>query len=63
MTDYEKLCCFENLYKAHKVARRGKQGKKEVIEFELELGQNLTQISTYYVTHNTPKNLAKHHFP
>ena len=51
MTDYEKLCCFENLYKAHKTARHGKQGKKEVIEFELELGQNLMQISESLKNH------------
>ena len=45
MTDYEKICDFQNLYKAHKVARLGKRGVKEVIDFELNLSKNLTRIS------------------
>ena len=45
MTDYEKICDFQNLYKAHKVARLGKRDVKEVIDFELNLSKNLTRIS------------------
>ena len=45
MTDFEKICCFENLYKAHCAARRGKRDTREVIEFELNLSENLTRIS------------------
>lgn len=45
MTDYEKICDFQNLYKAHKVARLGKRDVKEVIDFELNLAKNLTRIS------------------
>ena len=45
MTEYEKICDFQNLYKAHKAARRGKRDVKEVINFELDLADNLTRIS------------------
>lgn len=45
MTEYEKICDFQNLYKAHKVARLGKRDVKEVIDFELNLSKNLTRIS------------------
>lgn len=45
MTDYEKIYDFQNLYKAHTVARRSKRNTREVIEFELNLGENLTLLS------------------
>lgn len=45
MTDFEKLYDFQNLYKAHTVARRGKRNTREVIEFEMNLSENLTRIS------------------
>ena len=45
MTDYEKIWDFQNLYKAHTIARRGKRDEKEVIEFELHLAENLTKLS------------------
>lgn len=45
MTDYEKICDFQNLYKAHTVARRNKRNKRETIEFEMNLGENLTALS------------------
>ena len=45
MTNYEKTCDFHNLYKAHQAARRGKREIREVIEFEMNLAGNLTQIS------------------
>ena len=41
MTEYEKIYQFENLYHAYKMAARSKRGKKEVVEFELNLAQNL----------------------
>ena len=44
MTDYEKICDFQNLYKAHLNSRKGKRHKGEVIKFELELAKNLTEI-------------------
>lgn len=45
MTDYEKIYDFQNLYKAHTVARRSKRDTREVIEFEMNLGDNLTTLS------------------
>lgn len=45
MTDYEKIYDFQNLYKAHTVARRSKRNTREVIEFEMNLGENLTTLS------------------
>ena len=42
---YEKIYDFENLYKAHKRARLGKRTQKEVIDFELNLPENLTRLS------------------
>ena len=45
MTNYEKICDFHNLYKTHQAARRGKREIREVIEFEMNLAGNLTQIS------------------
>ena len=44
MTDYEKICDFQNLYKAHVISRRGKRHKAEVIEFELNLSSSLTRL-------------------
>jgi hypothetical protein len=44
MTDYEKICDFQNLYKAHLTARSLKRGKTEVIKFELDLARNLTTL-------------------
>ncbi len=45
MTDYEKIYDFNNLYKAHTAARRSKRNTREVIEFEMDLGKNLTTLS------------------
>jgi len=45
MKDFEKVYSFDSLYKAHKVARLGKRNKREVIEFELRLSENLTLLS------------------
>ena len=40
-SDFEKIISYENLLAAHKRARCSKQHKREVIEFELHLSQNL----------------------
>lgn len=45
MTDFEKLWNFQNLHRAHTVARRNKRNTREVIEFEMNLAENLTQLS------------------
>ncbi len=44
MSDYEKIYDFQNLYKAHTVARRNKRNTREVIEFEMNLAENLTTM-------------------
>ena len=41
MSQYDELCGFENLYNAHSAARKGKRGKREVIEFEMNLAENI----------------------
>lgn len=41
---YAKICEFENLYRAHKRARRGKRYKAEVMRFELSLNANLHEL-------------------
>lgn len=45
MTDYEKIYNFQNLYKAHTIACKGKRGTSEVINFEINLADNLTRLS------------------
>ncbi len=42
---YEQCFSFDNLLKAHKKCRKSKTHKKEVIVFELNLGENLTKLS------------------
>jgi len=37
MTDYEKICDFENLYKSHGKCMKGKRHKSEAINYELNL--------------------------
>lgn len=41
---YDRVISFENLYRAHRRARLGKRHKKEVIDFELNLSENLWKI-------------------
>lgn len=42
---FDRLWNFQNLYQAHRKARRSKRHKKEVILFEKDLAQNLTLLS------------------
>ena len=44
VAEYEKMYCFQNLYNAHKAARRGKRDKTEVIRFEMDLAENLCKL-------------------
>jgi hypothetical protein len=44
VTDYEKICDFQNLYQAHLRARRGKRDKPEVIRFELNMASELSSM-------------------
>jgi hypothetical protein len=41
LAGYQELYDFQNLYAAYRAARRGKGCKREVIEFELNLAENL----------------------
>ena len=45
MTDYERICSFSNLMQAHRAARKGKRDRRDVIEFEMRLSENLTKLS------------------
>lgn len=44
MSDWEKIISFESLYKAHRRARLSKRHKKEVVEFENNLSENLWKL-------------------
>lgn len=44
MTEYEKIYRFDNLYRAYKLTARGKRGKAEVVNFELDLAGNLWKL-------------------
>jgi len=41
MSQYKKMCIFQNLYDAHLAARKGKRCKGEIIRYEMNLGPNL----------------------
>ena len=41
---FEDVYRFQNLYQAHVKSRRGKRGRREDINFELDLGQQLCQL-------------------
>ena len=45
MEQFGKIWDFQNLYKAHKAARLGRRDVKEVIDFELNLSENLADLS------------------
>ncbi|MCQ2372716.1 MAG: reverse transcriptase/maturase family protein [Phascolarctobacterium sp.] len=45
MSDYDKICDFQNLYRAHLKSRRSKQNNSEVINFEMNLAYNLAALS------------------
>lgn len=48
---YNKVCNFQNLLKAHRVARLGKKTEKAVITFELRLSENISYISRALKNH------------
>ena len=45
MLSFNDLCSFQVLYNAHKQARLGKRNRTGVIQFEMDLATNLTQLS------------------
>lgn len=49
MDEFSKICEFQNLYKAHQVARRGKRTLTDVIKFEMNLAQNLSGIQNQLI--------------
>lgn len=57
--DFELVCAFESLYQAHRQARKGKREKEEVIQFEMDLGNQLCTLhqqlakGTYQITNYT----------
>lgn len=46
MITYQILYDFDKLYEAHKKCRRGKSDKREVVEFELDLSNELIRLQT-----------------
>jgi len=44
VSEYEKIYRFENLYKAYRLAARGKRHKPDVIRFELNISENLWKL-------------------
>ncbi len=44
MLCYDEIFTFENLYRAHIITRRSKRHKKDVILFELDLGNNIWKL-------------------
>lgn len=45
MEEYERVYCYESLYQAHKLARRGKQNTREVILYEMRLSEHIERLS------------------
>ena len=61
MTDYEKICDFQNLYKAHINSRKGKRKKTEIVKFEVNLARNLV-IMHEQLLNKTYKMNGYYHF-
>jgi retron-type reverse transcriptase len=59
--NYDILHDFDNLYKAHKAARRGKRGKSEVIDFEMNLAENIISLQEELLNREY-KNKGYKHF-
>ena len=61
MCGYEEMCSFQNLYNAHRAARRGKRDKTEVIKFEMNLAENLCKLQKE-LTERTYRPCGYKHF-
>jgi len=59
--NYEILCDFEHLYRSHEAARRGKQSKRDVVEFEMNLAENLCGLRDH-LAERTYHPLPYHRF-
>ena len=51
MEEYERVYCYESLYQAHKLARRGKQNTREVILYEMRLSEHIERLSYHLKGH------------
>lgn len=51
---YKDIWKFENFYQAHRLARRSKRAKKEVVAFEIDLAYQLWKLS-YELEHELYK--------
>lgn len=51
MYEYSQVYDYENLYQAHKLARKGKQDTEEVIRYEMYLGENLQRLQYHLKNH------------
>lgn len=60
-SDYEKIYQFENLYQAHRKARRGKRSRDDVMEFELDLAYQLYKLQ-YLLKAEQYQPLSYKHF-
>jgi len=49
---YSQLCCYENLLRAFKKARKGKTTRDYVLEFERDLKENLLQLQLELLLHS-----------
>ena len=56
---YDEIFTFENLYLANKKCKRGKEHKKEVIEFQMSLGINLWEL--FYELKYNKYHIGKYH--
>ena len=60
MTDYEKVYCFKNIYKAYKATIKGKRSRGEAITFEADLSLNLWNL--YYELEHHTYQLSRYYF-
>lgn len=49
--DYKSIITFDNLFNAYLCARKGKRHKRYVLEFELNLGKNLSDLYNDLINH------------
>ncbi len=61
MDEFEKICCYESLYQAHRAARRGKQNTREVILYEMRLSEQIERLS-YHLRRHTYRVQGYHKF-
>ncbi len=56
MEEYERVYCYESLYQAHKLARRGKQNTREVILYEMRLSEHIKRLSDHLKGHTVSRD-------